>query len=669
MRRDALVERLPLVGLTQNRLRRTGIAGVLAAALLAVAAPAALAATTITSGPSGFANSTDASFSFTGSGSSFSCTLDGVAAGCTSPQAYHNLTEAQHSFHVQAVGGSGAPDPGDSRTWTVDVTPPDTSFTDSPANGQSGPSASWSFDSTEANSTFQCSLDGGVFATCTSPKTFSSLAQGLHVIQVRAKDQAGNNDGSPALGFWTADSTPPETTITKAPGEFDSSTSPTVEFSSSEGNSTFTCSVDGAPAAACASPKQLSGLADGAHTFSVQATDALGNVDPTAAAVQWTLDSTPPDTTLTQTPGALTTTTVANFKFTTAEPKASFECRLDAGQFAACSSPLFLDQLSEGSHTFAVRALDAKGNPDQTPAEFTWTVDLTGPERPVLSVESLNIAAPNTIVTPAPRRDRKAATHPPSQQQPTNPTVPFGVGAAVAHGVPTFSTGPALKVSWSNPGPPEPLTYYAVKEHFNMVDPWSEDSGQSDLVPPEATDTSAITNTKAGSTYCFNVLAHDLAGRSSYYGDAACTTMPRRSKSLIKSGAWAEKTGKSHYGGGYSQATQGSLSLKAYVPFSQGYGWVPSWGGIAVRHVGLVATRCRGCGTVKVTYRLYWNALNDGTTRTKTINLNASSDKPSQVIPLFSPSQPDFAQRLDVKIEITSRGKPVRIEGLGVTPL
>src|SRR3954465_11825916 len=113
----------------------------LAAGILAVAAPPALPAPTITQGPSGPWNSTTASFSFTGTGSSFSCTLDGTAASCTSPKTYHNLTEAQHTFHVAAVGGGA--DPGDSRTFTVDVTPPDTNFTDSPLDGQSGASASW----------------------------------------------------------------------------------------------------------------------------------------------------------------------------------------------------------------------------------------------------------------------------------------------------------------------------------------------------------------------------------------------------------------------------------------------------------------------------------------------------------------------------------------------
>jgi hypothetical protein len=633
--------------------------------MLAVAAPAALAATTITSGPSGPVNSTTASFSFTGSGP-FSCTLDGTAASCTSPKAYNNLTETSHAFHVQSAG-AGAPDPGDSRSWTVDVTPPDTNFTDSPANGQSGPSASWSFDSTEANSTFQCSLDGGAFASCTSPKTFNSLTQGLHVIQVRARDQAGNNDSSPALGFWTADATPPETTITQAPSGFDSATSTDIVFSSNEANSTFMCSLDGAPATACNSPDHLSGLADGAHSFSVQAIDAVGNVDPTAAKAQWTVDSTPPDTTLTAMPAALTTFDSAQFKFTTAEPNATFECSMDGEQFAACTSPQNPIMLTEGSHTFAVRARDLKGNLDPTPAQFTWTVDRTRPPPPVLSVESVqSLAVTDPGVNPAPSRTAKAVAHP--QPQPTNPAVPFGPGASVAVGAPVFSTGPQLKASWASPAGSEPVTYDATKDRFDMA------LGNADgadtygpLGQPGTTDTSAVTSTVAGQTYCFNVVAHDHAGNDSWWPGASCTTMPLRSKSLTKSGPWLQKNGSTHYGGGYSEATHGSLTLKRFLAGGGAYGWVPAYGGIPVAHVALVATRCRGCGTVKVTYHLYWDTPTQGTTKTKSVNLSAASDKPSQIIPLFSFPKEDWSEHLEVKIEITSAHKPVRIEGLGVS--
>jgi hypothetical protein len=282
-----------------------------------------------------------------------------------------------------------------------------------------------------------------------------------------------------------------------------------------------------------------------------------------------------------------------------------------------------------------------------------------------VSVESVPIGTQNPGVTPTPRRNAKPAVQP--QPQPTNPTVPFGVGAAVGHGGPPFSIGPLLKVSWSAPAGSEPVTYDPTKFQFDTLTYIEGENPTTALTQAGTTDTSALTSTLAGQTYCFNVREHDLVGNESYYGEGACTTMPRRSKNLTKSGSWTEKNGSAHYGGGYSQATHGSLSLKAYRKYNAGYGWVSPGGGIEVGHVALVATRCRGCGTVKVTYRLFWKTPNDGTKRSKSVNLNAASDKPAQIIPLFSFPNVDLAQHLEVKIEITSGRKPVRIEGLGVS--
>ena len=82
-----------------------------------------------------------------------------------------------------------------------DTTPPQTTITQQPADG-TATDATFAFTADEP-STFACSLDGGAFASCSSPKAYSGLAVGGHVFSVRATDTAGNVDGTPAAASWT----------------------------------------------------------------------------------------------------------------------------------------------------------------------------------------------------------------------------------------------------------------------------------------------------------------------------------------------------------------------------------------------------------------------------------------------------------------------------------
>jgi hypothetical protein len=50
--------------------------------------------------------------------------------------------------------------------------------------------------------------------------------------------------------------------------------------------------MDGDTYSACTSPKDVSTLGDGPHTFSVKATDAAGNTDATEATYSWTVETT-----------------------------------------------------------------------------------------------------------------------------------------------------------------------------------------------------------------------------------------------------------------------------------------------------------------------------------------------------------------------------------------
>ena len=64
---------------------------------------------------------------------------------------------------------------------------------------------------------FECSIDDVEFVTCASPFTFPDLvSDGSHTFRVRAEDNSGHEDASPALYTWTVDSVAPTTTIVSA---------------------------------------------------------------------------------------------------------------------------------------------------------------------------------------------------------------------------------------------------------------------------------------------------------------------------------------------------------------------------------------------------------------------------------------------------------------------
>ncbi len=152
------------------------------------------------------------------------------------------------------------------KTWTAqpDNTPPETNITGGPSGSTNATDASFSFESTEPASSFECSLDGAAFAPCSSPQSYSGLAPGDHSFRVQATDAARNLDLSPATRSWTItqppppppplDTLPPDTPITSGPPASGPDKTPSFVFISTEGDSRFECSVDGGPFVACSSP-------------------------------------------------------------------------------------------------------------------------------------------------------------------------------------------------------------------------------------------------------------------------------------------------------------------------------------------------------------------------------------------------------------------------------
>lgn len=127
------------------------------------------------------------------------------------------------------------------------------------------------------------------------------------------------------------------------------------------------------------------------------------NADKALTAVDAVIS---PGTSITSAPSGSTVDTTATFAFTTdAKTPVTFDCRIDAGAFTPCASPLVVSGLAPGSHTFEVRAEDQPGNVDPTPASASWAV--LAPETPPQVKPPL--AAPSKVTGVKVKRTKKKA--------------------------------------------------------------------------------------------------------------------------------------------------------------------------------------------------------------------------------------------------------------------
>ena len=85
-------------------------------------------------------------------------------------------------------------------------------------------------------------------------------------------------------------------------------------------------------------------------------------------------DRRPPNTQLHTHPPRVTTARRASFHFGANEARVTFACKLDRGLWFRCRAPKVYRNLKKGTHTFSVRARDAAGNVDRTPAVWRWRI-------------------------------------------------------------------------------------------------------------------------------------------------------------------------------------------------------------------------------------------------------------------------------------------------------
>jgi hypothetical protein len=324
---------------------------------------------------------------------------------CLSPfQPTSNLNDGQHTLQIQAEDNAG--NLGElTVNFKVNTLAASVAITEGP-DSPSGPNATFTFTSSvdlgpEGSFACRTNLNGGTFgvwAPCVSPLEFTGLSSGTRTLQVKAIDSAGNESVGAGIASytWSTVGSAPDTAIL---GANKSGSSAAFAFNS-PGNplATFECSLDGAPFAACSSPKSYSGLSAGTHDFAVRAVNSVGIRDASPATDSWTATAnTAPDTNITRRPPDRTTDTSASFEFASTDTVSTFECRLDEGAWEACTSPKEYTGLTLADHTFEVRSSSLGGLTDQSPASVTWQVSDTLVDRTPATLRPPVIRAPKQI--------------------------------------------------------------------------------------------------------------------------------------------------------------------------------------------------------------------------------------------------------------------------------
>ncbi|MCU1600271.1 MAG: hypothetical protein JWO22_980 [Frankiales bacterium] len=403
--------------------------------------------------------------------------------------------------------------------------------------------------------------------------------------------------------------------------------------------------------ASSATSLAVTGLND-THTyeFTVSAHNAVGDGAPsdTTGPLAPTTDTTPPSVSFTASPGAFTAAS-GSLGFTGSDPGhasavLTFTCAIDAAVPVACTGPFAFSGLSAGTHSLAVVAKDASGNATTPAATLSFNVDATAP---VVAIDSSRTAASTSATTASllfNGSDERSAvtfrckldagpvstcTSPVSYSglsngrhtfsvvavddvgnQSATSSYAFGVDTVAptvtANALPVSTLGSTVGLRYSGADSGSGIATYDVryrKAAFNgafgaRVTQWHAVTATVETMPA-----------LKGYTYCFSVLSRDQVGQTSAWSPERCTATALDDRSLVASSGWTRGTSSAYYGSTVTSVAAVARTLTRTTA--------------QARRVYLVATTCRGCGTVGV----YWNG-----TLLRSVSLNAASTTYRHVI-------------------------------------
>ncbi|MEM4973436.1 MAG: fibronectin type III domain-containing protein, partial [Candidatus Hadarchaeales archaeon] len=308
--------------------------------------------------------------------------------GTTTSASYStsNLSEGTHTFYVSARdGGQSMLEPNiatASFTFKVDKTGPSLSKTGGPDGGTwintTSATFSWSAsDSLSGVQGYKYSTDGGTSWTDISSTsyTWSGLSDGTHTFKVRAYDQVGNYS-EVSWNFGVDSTAPPAPSVSSSthpdPNTWYSSSSVSLNWSSTDISGIagyywyWGTSSTGSPTNWTTSTSATFTVSsDGTWYFRIKAKNGAG-LESSIATFPVKVDSTAPSLSKTGGPENWIDRTSVSFSWSASDATTGiqgYKYSADGGTWTDISSTSYTwSGLSDGTHTFKVRAYDQVGN-------------------------------------------------------------------------------------------------------------------------------------------------------------------------------------------------------------------------------------------------------------------------------------------------------------------
>ena len=323
------------------------------------------------------------------------------------------LSEGPHTWKVRAVDAAGMRRYTETRNLTAmeDQDPPAPFSLNAPSNNSwttsTAPVLSWNgtTDSGSGLEKYQLVVDGSTNRDNIAPGTTSiattTLSAADHPWYVNAVDSAGNTRQSTETWTIRIDNVPPAPFTLAGPANNIWLNDATPAFSWNEatdsgiGLDKYSLSVDGNPAVDDIPPASTNvtlpgakALSEGTHNWTVTAVDGLGNERTAQSAFTVRIDLTPPNAFNLTSPsdGAVVTSTTPTFTWQTSSDGGSglaeYELWIDGSRNRdnlSANSATPASALSQGTHTWMVKAIDNAGNVRNS-AERDVMVDTQAPD-------------------------------------------------------------------------------------------------------------------------------------------------------------------------------------------------------------------------------------------------------------------------------------------------